>query len=82
MLLAVNKQYSNIFNHNLFQNVFVMAATIIIIIMLILIMVVGEVHIGAIADLDLDRGKSFKNYVFEVGLQKHVLTITENAGVN
>lgn len=45
-------------------------------------MVVGEVHIGAIADLDLDRGKSFKNYVFEVGLQKHVLTITENAGVN
>lgn len=81
MLLAVNKQYSNIFNHNLFQNVFVMAATIIIII-LILIMVVGEVHIGAIADLDLDRGKSFKNYVLEVGLQKHVLTITENAGVN
>lgn len=81
MLLAVNKQYSNIFNHNLFQNVFVMAATIIIII-LILIMVVGEVHIVAIADLDLDRGKSFKNYVFEVGLQKHLLTITENAGVN
>lgn len=81
MLLAVNKQYSNIFNHNLFQNVFVMAATIIIII-LILIMVVDEVHIGAIADLDLDRGKSFKHYVFEVGLQKHVLTITENAGVN
>lgn len=47
------------------------------IIIILIIMVVGEVHIGAIADLDLDRGKSLKNYVFEVGLQKHVFWLLQ-----